>query len=147
MNMVGLPPGMIITCRARPDLEALVQVGGHRLAQRRDAGRRRVAVMAVAQRLDRRFDDEIRGAEIRLADAEADDVAALRRQRVGARQHGEGVFLADAVEGRDRFQHGVTPRRGPVRLREPKLARSSPDRAGKIKFAAIKSARSPRRRH
>ena len=102
MNMVGLPPGMIITLVGRHlDLEALVQVGGDRLAQRRDAVRRRVAVMAVAQRLDRGLDDVIGRAEIGLADAEIDDVAALRGQRIGARQHGEGVFLADAVERRD----------------------------------------------
>ena len=105
--MVGLPPGMIITASgATLDLEALVQVGGDRLAQRQDADRRRVAVMAVAQRLDRRLDDEIGRAEIRLADAEIDDVAALRGKRIGARQHGEGVLLADAVESRDGLQHG-----------------------------------------
>ena len=49
-------------------------------------------------------------AEIRLADAEIDDVAALRGQRIGARQHREGIFLADAVEGRDGSQHGVFSR-------------------------------------
>ena len=43
-------------------------------------------------------------AEIRLADAEIDDVAALRCERVGAREHGEGVLLADAVEGGDGMQ-------------------------------------------
>ena len=99
-----------------------MQVGGHRLAQRRNAVRRRVAVMAVAQRLDRGLDDEVRRAEIGLADAEADDVAALRGERVGAGEHREGIFLADAVEGRDRFQHGVTPRQW-LRV----LRRSSPD--------------------
>ena len=110
MNMVGLPPGMIITSSGDTcDLEALVQVGGDRFAQRQNAVRRRVAMMAVAQRLDRGLDDEIRRAEIRLADAEADDVAALRGKRVGARQHGEGVFLADAIESGDCFQHGVSP--------------------------------------
>jgi hypothetical protein len=38
-------------------VEATANIGGDRLAQRRNAGGRRVAVMAVAQRLDRRFDD------------------------------------------------------------------------------------------
>ena len=104
MNMVGLPPGMIMTSSGDTvTLIALVQIGGDRLAQLRDAVRRRVAMMAVAQRLDCGLDDEIRRAEIRLADAEADDVAALRGKRVGARQHGEGIFLADPVEGRRRF--------------------------------------------
>ena len=102
MNMVGLPPGMIITSSGDTvDLEALVQVGGDRLAQRQDAGRRRVAVVAVAQRLDRGLDDVVGRAEVRLADAEIDDVAALRGELGGARQHREGVFLADPVEGRE----------------------------------------------
>ena len=110
MNMVGLPPGMIITLVGRDlDLEALVQIGGDRLAQRRDAVGRRVAVMAVAQRLDRGLDDKLGRAEIGLADAEIDDVAALRGKRVGAREHREGVFLADAVESRDRTKHVCNP--------------------------------------
>ncbi len=57
------------------DLEALVQVGGNRFAERRDAVRRRVAVMAVTQRLDRGLDDELGRAEIGLADAEIDDTS------------------------------------------------------------------------
>ena len=65
--------------------------------------------MAVAQRLDGRLDDEIRRAEIGLADAEIDDVAAGRRKLHGARQHGEGIFLTDAIESGDGFQHGVSP--------------------------------------
>src|SRR5476651_1333926 len=86
--------------------------------------------MAVAQRLDRGLDDEIRGAKVRLADAQIDDVAALRDQSIGAGQHREGVFLADAVESRDRLQHGVTPR---TSLILPDFGGSSPDRKGKIK--------------
>ena len=85
-----------------------MQVGGDRLAERRDAVRRRVAVMAVTQRLDGGLDDEFRRAEIGLADAEIDDVLALRGERIGAGQNGKGVFLADAVERRDGFQHGVS---------------------------------------
>ena len=109
MNMVGLPPGMIITSSGDTfDLEALVQVGGDRLAQRRDAVRRRVAVMAVADRLDGGFLDVLGRLEVGLADAEVDDVAALRGERVRARQHREGVLLADAVEVRHGFQHGVS---------------------------------------
>ena len=89
--------------------EALVQVGGDRLAQRRDPDRRGVAVMAVAQRLDGRLDDELGSAEIGLADAEVDDVAALRGKLGGARQHGEGVLLADAIERRDGPKHPSLP--------------------------------------
>ena len=134
MNMVGLPPGMIITLSGETStLKRLCKIGGDRLAQRRNAGRRRVAVVAVAQRLDRRLDDEIGRAEIGLADAEIDDVAALRDKRVGAGEHREGIFLADAVESRDGFQHGVTPRQ---RLRDPAYLRAvHPIGTGKIKSA------------
>ena len=108
MNMVGLPPGMIITSSGDTStLKRLCEVGRDRLAQRRNAVRRRVAVVAVAQRLDRGLDDEVGRAEVGLADAEIDDVAALRRQRIGARQHGKGVFLADAVERGNGLQHGI----------------------------------------
>ena len=92
--------------RRDADRKALVQVGGDRLAQRQDADRRRVAVMTVAQRLDRCLDDKIRRAEIGLADAEIDDVAALRRKLRRARKHGESVFLAEPVEGGNGSQHG-----------------------------------------
>ena len=65
--------------------------------------------MAVAQRLDRRLDDMVGGAEVGLADAEIDDVAALRGQRGGAGEHGEGVLLADPVEGGDGVEHFSYP--------------------------------------
>ena len=108
MNIVGLPPGKIITSSGETlTLKRLCEIGGDRLAQRQDADRRRVAVMAVAQRLDRRLDNEIRRAEIGLADAEIDDVAALRRKLRGAREHGERVLLADAIECSDGSQHAA----------------------------------------
>jgi hypothetical protein len=62
--------------------------------------------MAVAQRFHGGLDNEIRRAEVGLADTEIDDVAALRRQIHGAREHGEGVFFADAVEGGNGLEHG-----------------------------------------
>ena len=61
--------------------------------------------MAVAQRLDGRLDDVLRRAEIRLADAQIDDVAARIGKGGGACEHREGVLLADAVEGGNRMQH------------------------------------------
>ena len=97
------------------DLEALVEIGGDRLAQRQDADRRRVPVMAVTQRLGRRFDDKIRRAEIGLADAEIDDVAALRGKLHRTCEHGERVFLADAIESRDGLQHASAPHPAPPR--------------------------------
>ena len=103
MNMVGLPPGMIITSSGETfALKRLCEVGGDRLAQLRNAVRRRVAVMAVADRLDGGFGDVLGRLEVGLADAEVDDVAALGGKRVRARQHREGVLLADAVEVRRR---------------------------------------------
>src|SRR5690349_16208684 len=80
--------------------------------------------MAVAQRLHRGFDDVLGGAEVRLADAEADDVAALRRQRLSAGEHRKRIFLTDAVERRDRLQHGPAP---------SIFGGSSTDRQAKIK--------------
>src|SRR5262249_47748668 len=77
----------------------------------RNADRRSVAVMAVAQRLDRGLDDEVGRAEIGLADAEIDDVTALRGERIGARQHGKGVLLADAIESGNGLQHAITSSR------------------------------------
>ena len=62
-------------------------------------------MVTVAQRLDRRLDNELGRAKIRLADAEADDVAALGGQRIGAGEDREGIFLADPVEIRDCLQH------------------------------------------
>src|SRR5215470_8943005 len=99
MNIVGLPPGRIITSSG--DTVTLKRL------PRSAATASRSAVMSVAQRLDRGFNDEIGRAEIGLADAEVDDVAPLRRERVGARQHGKGIFLADAIEGGNGFQHGI----------------------------------------
>src|SRR5260370_3176659 len=64
--------------------------------------------MAVEQRRDRGFKDEIGRAKIGLADAEIDDVAALRREQIGARQHGKGILLPDALERGNGFQHGTT---------------------------------------
>ena len=95
--IVTLPPGTISTLVWR-DLDAVAakKVGGDRLAQAGDPVGRRVAVLAVAQRLDRRFDDMGRGFEIGLADAEVDDVPPLGRQLGGARQHRKGVLVAEA---------------------------------------------------
>ena len=64
--------------------------------------------MAVLQRLDRRFHDVLGGAEVRLADAQVDDVASGGRECGGAREHREGVFLADALERRNGLEHGTS---------------------------------------
>jgi len=98
--------------------------------------------MAVTQRLDRGLDDEIGGAKVRLADAEIDDVAALRDQSIGASQHGEGVFLADAVEGRDRFQHGVTPRTYPILRAVHPIGVEKSNRRQQIRLYILQTRRS-----
>ena len=86
-----------------------LQVGGDRLAQGQDALRRRVAVVAVAQRLDGGLDDMRRRLEVGLADAEVDDVLALALERVGAGEHLEGRLRSQPVERRHELQHGVSP--------------------------------------
>ena len=52
--------------------------------------------------------------EVRLADAEIDDVASLALQLGRLRQHGEGVLLADAREGRIDWDQRELRRRGPL---------------------------------
>ena len=95
----------------RGDLEAAPQrhVGRHRLAQRQDAVGGRVAVVAVAQRLDRGLDDMRRGREVGLADAEIDDRAALLLQAGRARQHLERAFGAEPAHGRGELHRYQPP--------------------------------------
>jgi aspartate/methionine/tyrosine aminotransferase len=100
-----------------------VQVGGDGFAQLRNAIRRRIAVMAVAQRLDRRFHDMIGGAEVRLADPQIDDVAALGRDIINL-----GIGQPDfptpkhiveaAIKALRDGHHGYTPSVGILPLRE-----------------------------
>ena len=81
----------------RIDLDpAMAQdVRRHGLAQPGHAGRRGIAVMAVGERPRRRLDDMVRGFEIRLADAEIDNVLAPGRQRRRAGENLEGGFGAE----------------------------------------------------
>src|SRR5690606_6544137 len=81
----------------------------HGLARREKAGRRRIAVVPILQRLDRRLDDMAWRLEVRLADAEIDNVLACRGKRGGAGKHGEGVLFAQSVEGGDRLEHFSYP--------------------------------------
>ena len=87
------------------DPVAAVEIGGDRLAQLRDTVGRRVAVMAVGQRLAAGLDDVLGGREIGLADAEIDDRAALRGQRVGARQDLESSLGAEDAHAPGHLQH------------------------------------------
>ncbi len=54
-----------------------MQIRGHRLTQRQDAIGSGIAMMAIANRLDRGFGNMGRCRKIRLADAQRDDIAAL----------------------------------------------------------------------
>ena len=76
---------------------ALVQIGRHRLAHLGDAVGGGIAVMAVAQRLAGGLDDMGRSLEVRLADAEIDDLLALGLQGLGAGEHFEGGLGAQAA--------------------------------------------------
>ena len=62
----------------------------HRLAQRRDAVRRGIAVVTVRQRLAARLDDMVGGAEVGLPDPEIDDAAPGRLKGARAGQYVEG---------------------------------------------------------
>ena len=105
------------------DLESPVQIGRDRFAQRQNADRGRVAVVAVAKRLGRRVDNEIRRAKIGLADPEIDDVATLGRERGRARQHRECIFFTETIEGGNCFEHdSLQPNRaGNANFRGPSL--------------------------
>ena len=97
------------------DAEPAGEVRRHGLAQGRDPGRVGIAVLAVAQRLDRRLDDVRRGFEVGLADAEVDDVAALALQFGGFGEHREGVLVAQARKcGIDGDHGAISPRTTPI---------------------------------
>ena len=73
-------------------LETAVQVAGHRLAQGADAGGVGIAVLPIAQRLDRRLDDVFRRREVRLADAQVEryhepEVHGVDTGRLDQRHH------------------------------------------------------------
>ncbi len=82
-----------------------LEVRGHGLPQREDALGRRVAVVTVPQRLDRRLDDVLRRLEVGLADSEIDDVAALTLKLAGARQHFECGFGPEPLQILCKLQH------------------------------------------
>ena len=69
---------------------------------------RRIAVMAVPQRLDRGLDDVLGRRKSGWPMPRLMMSRPLAAQLGGARKHGEGVFLADAVEGRHGL-HDVFP--------------------------------------
>jgi hypothetical protein len=80
-----------------PDRQAAAHprhVARRRFAQRIDAGRGRIAVLALADRPDAGFLHVHRRGKVRLADAEADDVLALAGERVDFGEYHEGVLGA-----------------------------------------------------
>src|SRR5271166_1084526 len=86
-----------------------MQISRHRLAQRQDAIGRRVAMMAVGQRLAPGFDDMLGSREVGLADSEIDDAAARALQRVGPRQDFKGGLGAEPTHASGQNGHGVGP--------------------------------------
>ena len=74
--------------------EAFGEVRADRFAERRNAGGRRVAVVPVLERLDRGLDDMRCCLEVRLTDAEVDDMTALGGQGGGAVEHLERPLVA-----------------------------------------------------
>jgi len=65
--------------------------------------------MAVGERLAAGFDDVFGGREIRLADPEIDDRAALRGERIGARQHLERGLGPEHPHTSGHLQHRAPP--------------------------------------
>jgi hypothetical protein len=78
-----------------------------RLAQRIDARRGRVAVLALADGADAGLLHVQGRREIGLADAEADDVLALGGQRIDLGQHDEGVLGAEGLRAFADLGHGL----------------------------------------
>ena len=95
--------------RRHGDVVTLMQVRRHRLAQRQDAVGRRVAVMAVLKGFDCGFDDVRGRLEVRLTNAERDDVAALGLQRGGPRQHVKRRFRTKSAHAGCKGKHGRSP--------------------------------------
>src|SRR5438477_1553440 len=91
------------------DSVAAPKICGNGGAQRRDAVGWGIAVMTVGEGLAAGLDDMRRGRKIGLADAEIDDRAVLRRQRLGARQHLEGGFGAENPHPAGHLQHAHAP--------------------------------------
>ena len=85
------------------------EVRGHRFAELRDAGGGGVAVVAVAKRPHRRLHDVGRSLEVRLSDAEVDDVAPAACELLGARQHLERGLGAELTHPIAWPQHAYLP--------------------------------------
>ena len=90
-----------------------LDVLGHRQAQFGDAVGRGVAVVAVGQGLAAGLDDVLGRLEVRLADPEVDDAAALGGQRIGPGQHLEGGLGAQVAHAFGELHAGVMARPGP----------------------------------
>ena len=100
MNTACLPP-LVTSTLAGGAVEAGVPLGlgGDGLPQLGQAGGGRVAVvLRVAAGRDGRLDDVLRGREVRLAGAEADDVLARGLQRLGLGVDGQGGRLGDGAD-------------------------------------------------
>ena len=76
-----------------------MNVRRHGLAQRQYAVGGRVSVMAVAERLHRRLHHMFRRFEIRLADAEIDDVLPLPLKFGGSGENLKGCLGLEAGDG------------------------------------------------
>jgi hypothetical protein len=68
--------------RIELDAEALLVPSGHRLTVFHEAGAARVAMVdRLARALDQLFDDRSRRRDVRIADAEIDQIDAARQRR------------------------------------------------------------------
>ena len=91
--------------RMNVDMSRPVQEIRRGFAQFEYAGRRRIAVLAYVDGLDTRFADVLRRREIRLANAEGNDVLPLALQGADFGKNDESVFGTELVRSAGNCGH------------------------------------------
>jgi hypothetical protein len=95
--MKGLPPQPATTCSGATSIPRVFEnQAATGLPQARDPGGGRVAGVAGGDGADPRHPDVVGGGEVRLPDAEGDDVLPLGLEASDLGQDDEGVFRSPA---------------------------------------------------
>ena len=84
--------------RAHLCFVSAVQIRTDRFAQRQNSSRIRVAMMPIAQSLDRRFNDIFRRRKIWLTNPKVDHIHATSGQNSSAAQDGKRIFFTNSIE-------------------------------------------------
>lgn len=124
--------------RATRDAASTGRVCGNGFAQLGGSRHRGVAMSASVDRDLGRVADMLRCVEIRLSDAEREDLASGRAQRRSARRHGErGARLNDLEALGERGRHGREGRAAPSRRsNDGERARSGANAIHRFKIAS-----------